>query len=195
MIGYLEGTVLARLDNALLLHTATGVGYQVNVPLPLLAQSTPPETILRLFVATVVRDNEISLYGFAALEDKALFELLLKASGVGPRLALAFLSAFRPAELRGAIVRQDVALLATIPGVGRKTASRLCVELGDRMGGAALSAAESLEGPGDLISALTNLGFPEKDVVPVVRQLSELSGQGLSFAEQVKEALSLLRKA
>jgi Holliday junction DNA helicase RuvA len=162
------------------------------VPLPLLAEQAAPETPLRLFVATVVRDNELSLYGFAALEDKALFELLLKASGVGPRLALAFLSAFRPAELRSAIVRHDVALLATIPGVGRKTASRLCLELGDRLGRASLAAPGDLEGPGDLISALTNLGFPEKDVVPVVRQVSE---QGLSFAEQVKHALNLLRKA
>jgi holliday junction DNA helicase RuvA len=195
MIGYLEGTVLARLEDTLLLRTAGGVGYQVRVPLPLLAELPPAESPLRLYVVTVVRDTEIALYGFDKPEGKRLFELLVKASGIGPKLALAFLSAFRPAELRAAIVQQDVALLATIPGVGKKTASRLCVELGDRLGNETFAPGTAPGGPGeaqrDLLSALTNLGYPEKDVVPILRQLA---GDELSFADKLKQALRLLSR-
>jgi holliday junction DNA helicase RuvA len=198
VIGYLEGTVLARLADSLLLRTASGVGYQVHVPLPLLAEAAL-EAPLRLYCVTVVRDTELALYGFAKPEGKRLFELLVKASGVGPKLAMAFLSAFGPAELCAAIVQQDVALLATIPGVGRKTATRLCVELGDRIGREPLALPEPEAGAadgagnsaGDLLSALTNFGYPEKDVIPIVRQLSR---DDLSFADKVKQALRLLSK-
>ncbi|HKI97459.1 MAG TPA: Holliday junction branch migration protein RuvA [bacterium] len=198
MIGYLEGTALARLQDSLLLRTAGGVGYQVHVPLPLLAEITL-NAPLTLYCVTVVRDTELALYGFAKPEGKRLFELLVKASGVGPKLALAFLSAFAPAELRTAIMQQDVALLSTIPGVGRKTAARLCVELADRIGreahlGTAPGEATGDGAPdsmGDLLSALTNLGYPEKDVVPILRQLA---GDDLTFADKLKQALRLLSR-
>jgi holliday junction DNA helicase RuvA len=199
MIGYLEGTVLMRLDDSVLLRTPSGVGYQVHVPLTLLAELPAGEPALKLYVVTVIRDTEIALFGFAKPEGKRLFELLVKASGIGPKLAMAFLSAFRPAELRAAIVQQDLALLSTIPGVGRKTAARLCVELGDRLGREALGLGGPAEGPGnggaqgpkDLLSALTNLGYPEKDVVPILRQLA---GDDLPFADKLKQALRLLSK-
>lgn len=188
MIGYLEGTVLARLESSVLLRTSGGVGYQVNLPLPLLAKTPPSEALLQLYVVTVVRDNELSLYGFSGQDWKILFELLVKTSGVGPKMALALLSSFPPAELRNAILRHDVTLLSTIPGVGKKTATRLCVELADRLG---LPQAEPFarETQGDLISALTNLGFPEKDVVPIVRELKQ---DGLPFQDQIKQALGML---
>lgn len=192
MIGYLEGTVLHRLDDAVLLHTSGGVGYHVFVPLPLLAAGLAMGEPAQLHITTIVRETEISLYGFEQVHAKRLFEMLLKASGVGPKLALSFLSSFGPQELVEAISRRDLALLATIPGVGRKTADRLCVELGDRMGSVVLPAdpaSSGRKGPGDLISALTNLGFPEKDVVPVVRQMAE---QGGAFSDQLKQALALL---
>ena len=199
MIGYLEGTVLARSEDTLLLRTTGGVGYQVHVPLPLLAELPAGEAPLRLYVVTMVRDTELALFGFAKPEGKRLFELLVKASGVGPKLAMALLSAFRPSELRAAIVAQDVALLSTIPGVGRKTATRLCVELGDRLGNETLGLAEPPHGTGsgaadsagDLLSALTNLGYPEKDVVPILRQIA---GDDLSLADKIKQALRLLSK-
>lgn len=191
MIGYLEGTVLARLEDGIVVKTAGGVGYQVRVPAALSAGMSAPETPVRLFTVTVVRDNEISLYGFADQESRTLFELSMKASGVGPKLALALLSAFDPPVLRQAIVNQDVSLLATIPGVGKKTASRLCVELADRLGEHAYSLGAGRGEAGELISALTNLGFPEKDVVPIVRQLN---GEGLPFDQQFKKALGLLAR-
>ena len=200
MIGYLEGTVLTRLDDGVLLRTTGGVGYHVHVPLPLLADLPAAGRPLALYVFTVVRDDAIALYGFADLPARRLFELLVtKASGVGPRLGLAFLSSFRPDELRDAIVRQDVALLATIPGVGKKTATRLCVELADRLGKAPFDRPadpgavppEGAAGAADLLSALTNLGYPEKDVVPILRQLA---GDELAFADKLKQALRLLSR-
>lgn len=191
MIGYLEGSVLAKLEGALLLRTSGGVGYQVYCPLPELADAATDQP-LSLYITTVVRDTELTLYGFRRLEGKRLFELLIRAQGVGPKLALAFLSAFPPDELRNAILHNNVALLSSIPGVGRKTASRLCVELGDRLARHGGAAAEEAAGPHeDLMSALTNLGFPEKDVAYVVPQIATDGGD---FAEQLKQALALLRR-
>jgi Holliday junction DNA helicase RuvA len=191
MIGYLEGRVLAKGPEGLLILTGSGVGYQVRVPLPLLAATHPAEAPLRLYVTTLVRETEIALYGFEQPEGKRLFELLLRATGVGPKLALAFLSAYPPAEVRRAILFQDVALLSSIPGVGKKTAARLCVELSDRVAKEAGTRPEAVASQDELTSALTNLGFPEKDVIPIVRQLS---AEASPFSEQVRKALALLAR-
>ncbi|MDH5752495.1 MAG: Holliday junction branch migration protein RuvA [Deltaproteobacteria bacterium] len=191
MIGFLEGTVLGREDDSLLLLTGSGVGYRVHVPRGVLPAEGSGDAALRLYVSTVVRDNEIALYGFAEDSGRRLFELLLKATGIGPRLALNFLSSLTPPQLHTAILNNDVTLLCTIPGVGKKTATRLCVELGDRLSGLAATEGGDQGGAAELISALTNLGFPEKVVVPVVRQLS---GGGQSFEERLKRALSMLSK-
>jgi Holliday junction DNA helicase RuvA len=194
MIAYLEGTILARLPDAVVLLTTGGVGYAVRLPAPLLL--TAPEPGLhpvRYFVSTVVRETEITLYGFDAADGKLLFELLTTVSGIGPKLALAVLSAFSPAQAVSAIVSQDVARLSSVPGVGRKTATRLCLELTEKLAKGPIAAAQQPQGPpggqGELLSALTNLGFPEKDVLAALRRLQP---GGLSFPEQLKQALALL---
>lgn len=191
MIGYLEGRVITRQDERLVVLTSGGVGYEVNVPLTVARDVTRDAESTQLHVTTVVRDNEIALYGFADTGGKQLFQMLLKASGVGPRMALNFLSSFSPPDLVNAILNQDVALLSTIPGVGKKTAAKLCVELSDRLNKDSVSPASAAPSQGELISALTNLGFPEKDVIPVIRQLA---GDNLAFSDQIKKALALLGK-
>ncbi|MDH4248961.1 MAG: Holliday junction branch migration protein RuvA [Deltaproteobacteria bacterium] len=194
MIGYLTGTLQAVEDDAVLLLTSGGVGYRVRIPLTLRPELPPQGGALTLYVSTLVRENEIALFGFADLTGKGMFELLLKATGIGPKLALNFLSAFSPSELVAAISGEDVALLSTIPGVGRKTATRLCVELAERaakLPGAGPAGKATLTPQGELISALTNLGFSEKDVVPIARQLA---GSTLPFPEQLKSALATLSK-
>ncbi|HUJ75934.1 MAG TPA: Holliday junction branch migration protein RuvA, partial [bacterium] len=165
---------------------------------PLLASlaEAPPGPV-RLHVATVVRENEITLYGFERPDGKALFELLNTVSGIGPKLALALLSAFTPAQAVAAIVEEDVARLASVPGIGRKTAGRLCLELKERLTARGLaSGAEPLQqrpsGQAELLSALTNLGFPEKDVLLVLRQLKPEQGP---FPERLKQALALLGRS
>ncbi len=191
MIGYLEGEVAAVLNDSVLLRTAGGVGYQLHLPFPQLASPVTAGTQGKYYVVTVVREDHISLYGFETMAGKVLFESLTAVSGIGPKAAMAMLSAFSPRQVAEAIVRQDVALLATTPGIGKKIASRLCVELSDRL--ALDTAAESPAGDsrGELISALTNLGFPEKDVLTIVHKIPlDLP----SFSDQLKQALALLGK-
>jgi Holliday junction DNA helicase RuvA len=192
MIGYLEGEVQAVLGDAVLLRTPGGVGYEVRLPLPQLRAPLEQGAPFRCYVVTVVREDELSLYGFEEPAGKALFELLITVSGVGPKAAMAFLSAFSPEEVSDAIVRQDVALLATIPSIGKKTASRLCVELSDRLAREAVTAAApARDSRGELISALTNLGFPEKDVLTI---MPKIPAGPASFSQQLKQALTLLGK-
>jgi Holliday junction DNA helicase RuvA len=178
MIAYLEGTVQARLPDGVVLLTAGGVGYRVRLPTPLLADV--PET------------GQPARYHVG----KALFELLTTVTGIGPKLALALLSAFAPADAATAIVTQDIARLTSIPGIGRKTATRLCLELTEKLArgwvpGAAPAAGAS-SGQSELVSALTNLGFPEKDVLAAVRQLPP---GGQPFPEQLKKALAVLGRS
>ena len=208
MIGYLEGKVQARLADGVVVLTTGGVGYQVRLPTPVLARlADAAGTPVRLFVSTVVRADDIALYGFDGPDGKALFELLTSVSGIGPKLALALLSAMGPAELVGAIVVQDVALLSSVPGVGKKTAGRVCLELSEKlrqrplgtgeMPPGAVPAASGIGGQGELISALTNLGFPEKDVLAVLRRLppSDQPPGAAPFGEQLKQALALLGRS
>lgn len=189
MIGYLEGRLRARLGDSLLVQTSGGVGYQVHVPASLLARETAGDGAIHLHVVTLVRDDEIALYGFENPQDKALFQLLLKATGVGPKLALAMLSTHPLDVLTNAIVGQDIAVLTTVPGIGKKTALRLCVELSDRLAKAPPPPAAQGSPRMDLISALTNLGFPEKDVLSIVPKLPP---EGGPFSDQIRQALALL---
>ncbi|HEX7929277.1 MAG TPA: Holliday junction branch migration protein RuvA [bacterium] len=192
MIAYLEGTVHARLPDGVVLLTSGGVGYQLRLTTPLLADLPETGHKAAYYVSTVVRADEITLYGFGRPDGKALFELLITVSGIGPKLALALLSAFSPAEAVSAIVAQDIARLSSIPGIGKKTATRLCLELTEKLAkgwvGTATPAGAPTGGQSELISALTNLGFPEKDVLTVVRQLPA----GAPFPEQLRKALGML---
>lgn len=192
MIGYLEGEVATVLKDSVLLLTPGGVGYQLHLPFAQL--NTPVAVGMRgtYYVVTIVREDDISLYGFETLAGKSLFESLISVSGIGPKAAMAMLSAFSPQQVAEAIVREDTALLATTPGIGKKTASRLCVELSDRLVADFADGGEPLENArGELISALTNLGFPEKDVLMIVHKIPlDLP----SFSDQLKQALALLGK-
>lgn len=189
MIGYLEGTVVTRHQDAVIVQTVGGVGYRVRLPLPLLAQALEERGTVRFHVVTIVRDDAIALYGFDNQDAKTLFEKLIQVSGVGPKVALAVLSSFSPGQLTEVLIRQDVAALSSVPGIGKKTATRLCVELSDRMVGLAVES-ESLSGErSDLISALTNMGFPEKDVLSTLQKLPH---DDAPFPEQLRMALGML---
>jgi len=203
MIGYLEGTVQSQLADGVVVLTPGGVGYQVRLPDPVRARlAADAGAPVKFFVSTVVRADDIALYGFDGPDGKALFELLNTVSGIGPKLALALLSAMSPAAVAGAIVAQDVATLTLVPGIGKKTAARVCLELSERLRQRPLGAAEEpaagvLSGSAgtvqaELTSALTNLGFPEKDVLAVLRRLPEDSA---SLGEKLKQALALLSRS
>lgn len=162
MIARLHGALLEKTPNRIVVDVA-GVGYEVLVPLSTfygLGEAGSPVT---LRVHTHVREDLIALYGFSSALELDLFERLIAINGIGPKLALAVLSGIDPGELVRAIRAQDVARLTRIPGVGKKTAERIGLELKDRLPQAAVSAEPAAAGGdgsrADLLSALTNLGY------------------------------------
>jgi holliday junction DNA helicase RuvA len=163
VIARLSGTVLEKQPNRVVVDVA-GVGYDVQVPLSTFYGVGEPGAAITLRVHTHVREDAISLFGFASPLEQDLFERLIAINGIGPRLALAVLSGIDPGELVRAIRTQDVARLTRIPGVGKKTAERIGLELKDRLPHAAAGGPFETTEPGsalrdDLLSALANLGY------------------------------------
>ena len=163
MIGQLRGRLTDKRSNQVLVDVG-GVGYIVQVPLSTYAALGELHTEVTLLIHTHVREDVLSLYGFLSSREKHLFEMLLSASGVGPSLALKILSGMSVEELVPAIRGSDLARLTKIPGVGRKTAERMIVELKDKLDGVTVEverpAASSPAGiDADVVSALVNLGY------------------------------------
>ena len=163
MIARLSGTISEKHPNRLIVDV-NGVGYDVLVPLSTFYGLGDAGAGVTLRVHTHVREDAIALYGFATALEQDLFERLIAINGIGPKLALAVLSGIDPAELVRAIRSQDVARLTRIPGVGKKTAERIGLELKDRLpqtaataGGEAVEGADEIKA--DLLSALLNLGY------------------------------------
>jgi len=166
MIGRLTGKIVRCSPDQVLLDVA-GVGYEVRIPLSTFyILSAGAREGVSLNVHTHVREDALQLYGFASSDERQAFEQLISISGVGPRLALAFLSGIGTEELRAAVVRRDRERLQRIPGVGKKTADRVLLELRDKMGTDEIDARPEDEGDpgssavrGDAVSALVNLGY------------------------------------
>jgi holliday junction DNA helicase RuvA len=165
VIAQLRGAIVEKHPSRLIVD-AGGVGYDVQVPLSTFYVLGEPGTPVTLRIHTHVREDVIALYGFATPLEQSLFERLISISGIGPKLALAVLSGIEPADLIKAIRLQDVARLTAIPGIGKKTAERIGLELKDRLpasaqsagqGSAALAPADQVRD--DLLSALLNLGY------------------------------------
>lgn len=176
MISSLRGTVLAvALDHAVI--EVGGVGFAVRTIPATLAGLRRGESA-RLSTTLVVREDSLTLYGFATDEARELFELVQSVSGVGPRIALAMLAVLEPDELRRALAAGDTATLTRVPGIGKKGAERLVLELKDRAAAAATSAATvGASGPSiswrdQLVDALGGLGFPAKQAGGVVEQVA-----------------------
>lgn len=165
MISHLRGRLLS-LTPELAVVDVHGVGYAVSLPLPTYyeLQRLPAGAEVSLFVHTHVREDALALYGFWTERERALFERLITVSGVGPRLARAILSGLPPEVLLAALAAGDVARLTRIPGVGRKTAERLVLELREKaaeLAAAPITAPEP--GDEDLLVALVNLGYRRAD--------------------------------
>ena len=162
MIARLKGTISEKHPNRIIVDV-NGVGYDVLVPLSTFYGLGDAGAGVTLRVHTHVREDAIALYGFATALEQDLFERLIAISGIGPKLALAVLSGIDPGELVRAIRSQDVARLTRIPGVGKKTAERIGLELKDRLPQSVTAGADVVEGAdevkADLLSALLNLGY------------------------------------
>lgn len=176
MIGSLRGVVLDRLPPAELLLEVGGVGYRVTVASATLAGARPGQPLL-LHVHTHVREDALVLYGFPSADDRRCFEAVLGAHGVGPALAMAILSAHSPDALRRAVAAGDADALTAVPGVGRKTAARLLLELQSRLDLPAGDAGAD-PGPGagaraEVRAALAGLGYGADEVHDVLRALPD----------------------
>jgi Holliday junction DNA helicase RuvA len=167
MIGTLHGRVIRRRWPIVVIETG-GVGYEVRVPLGTFESLPSGSDEASLEILTLLRSESLQLYGFASEEEKLLFESLLGVSGVGPRIALAVLSGIRPATLVDAVRREDASLLESVPGIGRKTARRIVLDLKDRLddlgstgsGRAEPALAAAADGmSADAVAALENLGY------------------------------------
>ncbi|HXX91465.1 MAG TPA: Holliday junction branch migration protein RuvA [Acidimicrobiales bacterium] len=170
MIGWLRGSVIARTAEGELLLDVGGVGYRVSVPPRLLATAGDPGADLALHVHTHVREDAIVLYGFVSTEERRCFEALLGAHGVGPALALSIVSVFSPDELVRAVTTEDLAALCAVPGVGRKTAARLVIDLRSKLApGDDLPVVTALPGAAgearsEVRAALAELGYGPDEI-------------------------------
>lgn len=194
MIGFLSGQLVSK-DLASACIDVGGVGYRVRMPLPDLARLGASEAKVRVHVHTHVRDDAIELFAFTTPDGLALFERLIQVSGIGPRVALSLLSGMEPDELVSAIASGDEARLTKVPGVGKKTAARIVLEMQDRLkkhglGAKGMTAPVAEQGPlADLRSALENLGYKPAQVERATKAVKPLADEGKPVAELVREAL------
>ena len=201
MIAYLEGEIVRTEPNLIVLKTSGGVGYAVHVSQQV-SLKFAAEEFIALHIYTNVREDDISLYGFQKLEEKELFEMVIKTSGVGPKLGLAVLSVLSPQQLVDAVHQSSAESFSQVSGIGKKTAAKLCLDLKDQLKRHPVSGIESgLEGVSKaratpqgieidgIFSALKNLGYSETEILSVLR---ETGSSDLSFEDRLKKALSLL---
>ena len=195
MIGQLRGRLTDKRPNQVLVDVG-GVGYLVQVPLSTYAALGELHTEVTLLIHTHVREDALSLYGFLSSREKHFFEMLLSASGVGPSLALKILSGMSVEELVPAIRGGDLARLTKIPGVGRKTAERIVVELKDKLDAVTIEverpAASSPAGiEADVVSALVNLGYEVRAAEGAVAEARRENGAG-NFEKLLRVSLQSL---
>ncbi len=195
MIGQLRGRLAEKRPNQVLVDVG-GVGYLVQVPLSTYAALGELHTEVTLLIHTHVREDALALYGFVSAREKHFFEMLLSASGVGPTLALKILSGMSVEELVPAIRGSDLARLTRIPGVGRKTAERMVVELKDKLESVAVEtekpAPSSPAGiEADVVSALMNLGYDGRAAETAVGEAKREAGAA-NFEKLLRGALQSL---
>lgn len=193
MIGRIKGTIADKGTSGVLVDVG-GVGYEITVPLGTLAALPATGQQTTLFIHTHVREDEIRLFGFESRNDKVAFQTMLKVNGVGPKLALAVLGGLSSGELGRVINESDAKRLAAIPGIGKKTAERMILELSGK-----LVRGEAKEGGAggilaELDSALKNLGFKAVQVERVVAEIRSRGNVDGPFEVLLREALGILKE-
>jgi holliday junction DNA helicase RuvA len=195
MIAHLRGKLLVKHPGQIIVETG-GVGYEVNISVPTFSDLPAAGSEVALHIYTQVREDVLALYGFLQLAEKRLFEKLIQVSGIGPKLAVTILGGMAAEELAAAIRGNDLARLTRIPGVGKKTAERMVLELRDKLSEAAtvVPAMPTLSGvEEDVLSALENLGYQRAAAEKVVTGLVSKS-EAKSFDAMFREALGAFAK-
>jgi Holliday junction DNA helicase RuvA len=193
MIAHLRGRILDKHPNQVVVEAA-GVGYDVSISVPTFSELPAAGAEVALHIHTHVREDALALFGFLRLEEKQLFERLIGVSGIGPRLAITILSGMAAAEMVGAIRANDVAKLTRIPGIGKKTAERMVLELRDKLAGfGAVPVAPRAGHEEDVLSALVNLGYQRAAAERAVETVQK-NGRREDFDALFREALAVLRR-
>ncbi len=197
MIAHLRGTLLAKHPNQAIVETH-GVGYDVVITVPTYSELAATGSEVALHIHTHVREDALSLYGFLRLTEKHLFEKLLTVSGIGPKLAITILSGMPVDEMVGAIRNGDLARLTRIPGIGKKTAERMVLELRDKLppatGTAEVSLAAASPVEEDVLSALVNLGYQRPAAEKALQGAARGEKSAQSFEVLFREVLARLSK-
>lgn len=193
MIGYLSGKIITSRPTQVLLDV-NGVGYLVNISINTFEKITGKE-IVNLYIHTNVKDDAITLFGFYKEYEKEMFELLISISGIGPKLALNLLSGIEASDLKEAIGIGDVSSIVAIPGIGRKTAERIILELKTKVGGVLVEGDQPTHHgvKQEAVSALTTLGYNNATAEKIVRQLLS-SSPTCTLEDLIKRSLSELNK-
>jgi Holliday junction DNA helicase RuvA len=191
MIGRLHGTLLAKTPPQLLVDCG-GVGYEVDVPMSTLYKLPELGRPVTLLTHLAVREDAHQLYGFATAAERDAFRALIRISGVGARIALALLSGLSVDELAQAVTAQDSARLTRVPGIGKKTAERLLLELRGKLGAdlGVSGGAAAVAGHGDVLAALLALGYSEREAAAAVAKVEADS----SVDDGIRQALKILAK-
>ena len=191
MIGRLHGTLLEKSPPQLLVDCA-GVGYEVDVPMSTLYKLPPTGHTVTLLTHLAVREDAHQLFGFATASERDAFRALIRISGVGARIALALLSGLSVDELAQAVAAQDAARLTRVPGIGKKTAERLLLELRGKLGpDLARAGGGAQAGQADVLQALLALGYSEREAAAAVARLDP----GCGVDDGIRQALKILAKA
>jgi Holliday junction DNA helicase RuvA len=196
MIGWLSGQVIDKQQPGKLVLDVNGVGYDVETSLNTFFQLEEHNITIKLHIHTVVREDALLLYGFLEKNERSLFRALIKVNGVGPKLAMAILSSISPHEFIQCIQQENSALLTKLPGIGKKTAERLVVEMRDSVkqldgGPIDVISSSNFKHPSqdEAISALEALGYKHQEALKVVNKIDD----GVKSCEQlIREALQIL---
>lgn len=193
MISHLHGTVEHAAPGTLVIDIG-GIGFHLAVPSTLSSTAVPGQ-VLKVSTSLVMRQDQLSLYGFASAQERELFGMLTSISGIGPRTALSVLSTMRPGELAAAILEENTRALTAVPGIGTRTAKRLIVELSEKIAGLAPPPSDgqppdSLDE--DAIGVLKSLGCTDEEAETAVRAAVDRVGEGAGVERLVMEALRLL---
>lgn len=194
MIAHLRGRLLSKQPDKAVVE-AGGVGYDVTISIPTFTELPNTGGEVALHIHTHVREDALALFGFLRAEEKKLFEKLISVSGIGPKLAITILSGMSTEFMVAAIRGNDVAQLTKIPGIGKKTAERMVLELRDKLDAfsAAPAATKTTPVEEDVLSALVNLGYQRAAAEKAVGKAAE-NGGGQKFDQLFRDAMALLRK-
>jgi len=194
MIAYLKGNLIQKSPHQVIIDVG-GVGYCAAIPLSTYLKLGEVNQPVGLFVYTYLTDNSLSLCAFSTQEEKEIFLKLISISGIGPKIALNILSGIEASDLEDAIRKSDIARLTLIPGVGKKTALRIALELQEKLEKKEkVLQAKGFEEKEDLISALQNLGFRRKEVERIVEETIKTLSVEVGFENLLRECLKRMAK-